>query len=1041
RTLSLRTRTHLIIAAIALLLALLIFITDFLFFNPYFIIAICIVFALLTIWTVDRLVLNKISILSQFADELIENTDENKRLEFKGDDEISKLGADLNRMLDSIKASNIEKLITGDMTNAIIKNSPIGISVRNSKGTLLYYNDKWKRLWGMSDEDIEDDKKDRKEFKTDDKDSYMKEWLVEVEGIYKIGGSLYIPQLHVQRPRIGDAIWISHYFYSIQGKDGNVERVVIMTEDITAKKFEEDRRKDKNDRAKKYQDALFELIRAENDDLEEYYALLLEKTAQALKVTFSSMWFYNQDQSELVCHLMFNRITNRFEKGTVIKTDECPLYFNSIEINRIVSVDDVYSDPISSEFSESYCRAMDIYSLLDAPIRSKGAVIGVLCFESTGHFVEWTDDDENFAASVSDIVSLAYETSEKEKTKKLLEDSERKYREIVDNSLVGVFITDVEGNFIFANDAMARILDCENSQALINERVPSFYAFPEHRKTLIDEIRKVKKLENYEIDLKTPKDRTKRALLNIYYGENTLTGMVMDISAIKETEENLASEKERLSVTLKSIGDGVIVTDMKGDVILINTVAEKMTGWTEEEAVGKSVDEVFRIIEKDTGKPLENPVNKAIQIGEITSMTEGATLVSKNGMERLLADSAAPIKDKSGKIIGVVLVFRDITEKFKIEQELFKVDKLETVGLLAGGIAHDFNNMLAGILANISLAKILPLEKDKIKYLDKAEKAIDRAKDLTTQLLVFSKGGAPVKNVVSLKDLLKETANFALTGSKSKCEFRFSENLSNVEADPGQLSQVINNIVINADHSMPVGGTITIEAENFKVGGISTLPLKDGTYVKISVKDEGNGIPPENLKKIFDPFYSTKIKGSGLGLSICYTIVKNHGGHITVYSEIGKGSVFNLYLPATHLDEKQEKKTEKLIYGKGKILVMDDENMIRENTHDMLSYLGYECDVTSSGTQAVEMYEKRMKEGGGYDAVILDLTVPGEMGGKRAMKLIKDCDEKAVGIVSSGYSDDPVLSEFSKFGFSGRILKPYKIEELSVLLSELIGHM
>lgn len=1034
---SLRTKTHLILAVLAAVLLIFLLVTSFFYFNPYLTAAACLLYSVITIFLVDRLILVKISRLSKFAQDLSKDADQDKRLEFKGKDEIAKLGENINKMLDSIKESSLEKNVAGEMTNAIIKNSPIGISVRSSKGNLLYYNDRWKNLWGMSDEDIHKDKEERKEFKTDQKDSYMKDWLPDVEKIYKEGGTLLIPQLHIIRPRIGGAIWISHYFYSILGKDGKVDRVVIMTEDITEKKLEEDRKRLKHEKAKGYQDTLFELIRGDTEDVVEYYAILLEKTAQTLKSDLSSLWFYNEDGSEAVCELMFNRNEKRFEKGWTIKTDDCPLYFNSIEINRLLSFEDVYSNPITSELADIYCKQFSIISKLDVPVRASGSIIGILSFEKTERAYEWTDDDENFAASVSDIVSLAFETNEKEKTKKLLEESEKKYRDIVDNSLVGVFITDIEGNFLFANDAMSSILDCHSPEELMKMKAPSFYSRPEIRENLLENINRFGKLENFELELVTVKNEQKSVLLNAYIYDDTITGMMMDITEIKKAEERLASEKERLSVTLKSIGDGVIVTDMKGDIILMNAVAEELTGWKEEEASGKPVSEVFMISDRETGDPLENPVRKALEKGEIASLSEKAMLISKDGEEKMLADSAAPVKDRTGRIIGAVLVFRDITEKFKIEQELFKVDKLETVGLLAGGIAHDFNNMLAGILANISLAKILTDGNERVKFLEKAEKGVDRAKDLTNQLLVFSKGGDPVKNVVSLKDLLRETASFAVTGSKSKCEFIFSENLTNVEADPGQISQVVNNIVINADHAMPDGGVIRIEAENYSVGKVSTLPLKDGNYVRISVRDEGLGIAPENLKKIFDPFYSTKKKGSGLGLAICYTIVKNHGGHISVYSEQGKGSLFSIYLPATDAEGVTNEKKKEIIFGMGKILIMDDEADIRESSVEMISYMGYECDSVSDGKQALSYYSDKLEKGEKYDAVILDLTVPGEMGGKETMKLIKEIDRDAIGIVSSGYSDDPVLSDFSKYGFSGRIIKPFKIEELSVLLSVL----
>ena len=509
--------------------------------------------------------------------------------------------------------------------------------------------------------------------------------------------------------------------------------------------------------------------------------------------------------------------------------------------------------------------------------------------------------------------------------------------------------------------------------------------------------------------------------------------------------ESLAAEKERLFVTLQSIGDGVIATDIEGRVTLINKVAEKLTGWSTEEAVGKELDEIFHIINERTREVCENPVEKVLENGEIVGLANNTVLVSRDGTERIIADSGAPVRDRSGKIIGTIMVFRDITEKRILEEELIRSDKLETVGVLAGGIAHDFNNLLTGILGNVSLAKMQSNQWDKVyERLNEAEKASLRAKGLTQQLLTFSKGSEPILKVTSIVGLLKDSATFALRGSNVSCKFDIQDDLWPVEIDEGQISQVINNIVINADQAMPSGGSITITAENVVVGRKFHLPLKPGKYVKISIQDQGIGIPKAHFSKIFDPYFTTKQKGSGLGLATSYSIIKRHDGYITLDSELGVGTTFYIYLPATSKEISSEEKEEELDQmpkGKWKILVMDDEPVIRELAEDFLSILGYKVVVVSDGSEAIDLYKAESEVGEPFDAVIMDLTIPGGIGGKEAIKELIKFDPNVKAIVSSGYSLEPVMSEYKEYGFKAFIAKPYKIKELADTLYKVINDL
>ncbi len=506
-------------------------------------------------------------------------------------------------------------------------------------------------------------------------------------------------------------------------------------------------------------------------------------------------------------------------------------------------------------------------------------------------------------------------------------------------------------------------------------------------------------------------------------------------------EKKLKESEERLSTTLRSINDGVIATDPSGCVILMNPVAEALTGWKEKEAVGKSVKDIFQSINEETGRPAEDPVTRANREGAVVGLANYSLLIAKDGTKLPIDDRCAPIRDDKGNITGVVLVFYDITERKRIEKEARRHQNLESIGVLAGGIAHDFNNILTIILGNISLAKMYAKPEDKVyKSLVAAENGAMRAKDLTQQLLTFSKGGAPVKKTSSVAEFLKKSASFALSGSNVKCIFYIPDDIWAVEIDKGQINQAFNNLVINADEAMPEGGILKISAENITITSKNILPLQKEKYVKISFEDNGIGIPSNNLNKIFDPYFSTKTKGNGLGLASAYSIIKSHKGLITVESELGVGTTFYIYLPASEeivVEKKAE--TGKTLSGKGKILIMDDEDFVREVAGEMVKSFGYSAEFAKDGAEAIDLYGKALKSEEPFAAVIMDLTIPGGMGGKEAIQELLKIDPNVKAIVSSGYSSDPIMSDCKKHGFVGMLSKPYKISELGKTLKEIIA--
>ena len=519
----------------------------------------------------------------------------------------------------------------------------------------------------------------------------------------------------------------------------------------------------------------------------------------------------------------------------------------------------------------------------------------------------------------------------------------------------------------------------------------------------------------------------------------------IDITSLKKAEAKANHDSERLNVTLRSIGDGVITTDLDGKIILINKVTEELTGWTQTEAVGRSVGEVFHILNEKTGKPANNPVDKVLKTHSIVTLENHTVLVAKDGCRYLIEDSAAPIFDKESKIIGTVLVFRDVSEKLKIADELLKVQKLESIGVLAGGIAHDFNNFLAAILGNIELAGMfVDSDSEAMPLLEEAKKASLRARDLTRQLLTFSKGGDPVKQTTSLHNLVRDSANFVLHGSSALCEFEIPEDLWMVDVDTGQISQVIQNIILNARHAMPDGGTIKVKCEN--VAAIvdnkgSGAPLSEKDCIKLTISDTGVGIPQKYLMKIFDPYFSTKQDGSGLGLAICHSIIKKHDGNISVRSDPDEGTTFTITLPAASQEADICKSSEEGLVKssiKARILVMDDEAMVRNTAKRMLEVMGHEVWVAEHGDEAVKIYSEHYGSDRAIDMVIMDLTIPGGMGGKDAVAEIIEINSEANVVVSSGYSNDPVMAHYQDYGFKAALAKPFHMAELCKIIDQLL---
>jgi len=515
-----------------------------------------------------------------------------------------------------------------------------------------------------------------------------------------------------------------------------------------------------------------------------------------------------------------------------------------------------------------------------------------------------------------------------------------------------------------------------------------------------------------------------------------ITGQMGSVITRLKAEEELRESESKYQTLIESSADGVgIIQD--GIYKYVNRAGARMFGYEREEILGAPflsliAPEWIEMVAERQGKRLTGqPVPERYEIG----------MTCKDGSIRDV-ELFSSVISYEGKP-ATMAVITDLTEKKMWENRRLVAQKLESIGVLAGGIAHDFNNILAAILGNISLARLSEGQNPGVdEQLSKAEKACARAKDLTHQLLTFAKGGDPVKNTQSLADLLHDSTGFALSGSNVKAKFNISKDLWPANVDVEQISQVIYNLVINADQAMPGGGIVKVSAENTILPENNPFSLPGGRFIKISVEDQGEGISAHNLKYIFDPYFTTRQKGSGLGLAMTYSIIKNHGGTISVDSRVGVGTAFRVYLPASEqpLPEKLMETAENHSFRGRRVLLVDDEEMIRDVTSRILKHMGIdEVLIASDGREALRIYAQARDEGRAIDAVIMDLTVPGGMGGREAMQEMLKIDPDIRGIVSSGYASDPILSDYRKYGFKGMLIKPYKIQELDKVLSEVLS--
>ena len=527
--------------------------------------------------------------------------------------------------------------------------------------------------------------------------------------------------------------------------------------------------------------------------------------------------------------------------------------------------------------------------------------------------------------------------------------------------------------------------------------------------------------------------------------QRTNEALAREIAEHRLAEDALKESEAHYRLLTESASDVVWKLDRNYRFTYISPADERLRGYRADEVIGSHVFEMFNEAGIASLNEAARLRQEAEQQGNLSgNSTFEAQHLCKDGRWIWVEISATPERDANGVVTGYHGISRDITERKEHEKELLTIERLESLGALAGGIAHDFNNILSGIMGNITFAQMLLDASHKAyKPLSEAEKAAVRAAELARQLLTFARGGEPVKRVIALQQLVQETISLVLRGSNIKGTVGIPESVHAIEADEGQLSQVLHNIASNAMQAMPGGGTLTVTAQNVTLPAGNPLSLPGGSYVRLVFADQGCGIPEGDLKRVFDPYFTTKSSGRGLGLASVHSIVKRHGGKVGVSSVTGKGTTVTVHLPSIGAvcskHDGGSADQPGAIHAGGSILVMDDEEIIRDLTGEILDYLGYQTTTCEDGAEAYALYQAARESGSPFSAVILDLTVPGGMGGKEAAERILGIDPKACLIVSSGYSNDPIMSDFGSYGFSAAIGKPYKMGEFEKLLNSMLS--
>ena len=631
------------------------------------------------------------------------------------------------------------------------------------------------------------------------------------------------------------------------------------------------------------------------------------------------------------------------------------------------------------------------------------------------------------------IIVNARDITEKEAAEQQLRQSEAKYRTLIESANDAIIIAEAEtGIIVDANKQAANLLECR-VEDLIGTHQKTLHPDVEQYQLVFQQHVQSKRdiFETMEVVTKTGKTvpvEISASTVEIE-GEVYRQGIFRDIRKRQEAEQEVRLFKH----AVESVNECISITDMEDKVLFVNSAFEQVYGYSREELLGQNIASVRPEKNAPDDKFHQDILPETIRGGWSGELMN----VRKDGTRFPIRLSTSVIRNEEGREIALIGVARDITEEKKTEKELLRAEKLESLGLLAGGIAHDFNNILTSVIGNISLGKTFTGDKDKLlQLLTRAEESAVRATSLTKQLLTFSKGGQPVSEIIDADELIQRAVDLALSGSEIAYTVTGTDDTVRLNVDPGQMSQALANIILNATQAMEGSGELTIASDVVTVDtGEGFSELGSGKYFRITIQDNGPGIEKQHLDKIFDPFFTTKKQSSGLGLATTYSITRNHGGTVTVDSYPGEGATFNVYLPVSEVaqdtgvevrKDPQPQETPET----GKILVMDDELAVREVCGKMLEHLGYDAYYAKDGQEALEKYKSAKVSDEPFDVVIMDLTIPGGMGGVETIEALLNYDPDVRAIVSSGYSTSPVMANYKEYGFLGVVSKPYQLTGL-----------
>ena len=649
---------------------------------------------------------------------------------------------------------------------------------------------------------------------------------------------------------------------------------------------------------------------------------------------------------------------------------------------------------------------------------------------------------------ITGIVEFVRDITARKRNEVALRESEARFRAMIQSSADMIFIVGPDNRIGYVSPSVTRILGYP-PDALVGanafERV-----HPDDLAIVREELGQVFDFEN---DGLPTEFRFRKAdgewVVMEALGSNqmelpSLGGVVItarDITRRKRIEQALRENEENLRVTLASIGDGVIAADTDRCVTRMNPVAETLTGWPAAEAAGKPLATVFSISDIDTRRPIEDVANRALSAEPALETAPHRLLLSRNGPEYRIAHSGAPIRDDSGRIRGIVIVFRDVTEEYALQEELHQSRKMDAVGQLAGGVAHDFNNMLGGIMGAADVLKLkLRDDADFRRFLDMIADSVQRASDLTAKLLTFARKQSIGSTPVDVHDAVREAVSLLenTIDRRIRLESHLDADASVVVGDLSQLQNAFLNLGINAAHAMPDGGTLTFLSRRVDLSPLDCstdlFDLRPGSYVEIEIRDTGCGIPAKHLSRIFDPFFTTKPegKGTGLGLSAVFGTVRRHGGAVRVYSEEGRGTVFRIWLPVAEGRAVPAAPSLEAVSGNGRVLVVDDEPVMRATAEAILTELGYEVLLAENGREGLARFQETHAE---IDLVLLDMIMP-EMNGRDCFLAMREIDPRVRVVLSSGFTLDEDLDDLREKGLRGFVRKPYRVATLSHALAD-----